>query len=216
MLNKGETALLLGAHPIFASLSGDGISSLISDPRCKIIEAKSGSELALCDCGLGLILSGSLLVFRRGNGLPVLLQRLGKGKMFGAASLFASDNTQVTELRAESDVTVFFIPDFIIRELIEGYGAFALAYVTFLSGKIRFLNKRISELSAPSTTQKVAMFLLREDDNIAPTRVKLASALGIGRASLYRALDELSEKGLIAVDGKTVTVIDREGLMSLI
>ena len=74
----------------------------------------------------------------------------------------------------------------------------------------------MSELSAPSVTQKLAAFLLREENGIAQTKVKLASALGVGRASLYRALDELTESGLISVDGKSVTVIDSEGLSNII
>jgi CRP-like cAMP-binding protein len=97
-----------------------------------------------------------------------------------------------------------------------GEPSFALDYVAFLSGKIRFLNERLSELSAPSALQKLSSYLLKDDGRIALSKVQLASALGIGRASLYRALDDLTEKGYISSDGKSVTVIDREGLMSLI
>ena len=71
-------------------------------------------------------------------------------------------------------------------------------------------------LRSPSALQKLASYLLKDEGRIALSRVQLASALGIGRASLYRALDELTDKGYISSDGKNVTVIDREGLMSLI
>ncbi len=216
MLNNVNIPELLKAHPIFERVSDEKIGQILSDSRCKTITASDGDEIVTDGTGLSIILSGGVLVFRRGNGLPVLLQRLGKGKIFGAASLFSEGQKSVTELKAEGDASVFFIPVTLITELIEDDSAFALAYIAFLSGKIRFLNKRISELSAPSTTQKLAMFLISEEGDIAPTRVKLASALGIGRASLYRALDELTDLGLISIDGKTVTVKDREGLMAII
>ena len=216
MFDKGEITALLKKHPIFCSLSDVKLSNIVSDSRCKTVSASDGKEISANGLGLFLILTGSVLVFRKGNGLPVLLQRLEKGKVFGAASLFSEENEAVTILRADGDASAFFMPIGLITGLIRDNSAFALSYVTFLSGKIRFLNKRISELSAPSVTQKLAAYLTREENSIAQTKVKLASALGIGRASLYRALDELTELGLISVDGRSVTVIDPEGLSSII
>ena len=216
MFDKGEITALLKKHPIFRSLSDVKLSDIVSDSRCKTVSASDGEEISANGLGLFLILTGSVLVFRKGNGLPVLLQRLEKGKVFGAASLFSEGNEAVTILRADGDASAFFMPIGLITGLIRDNSAFALSYVTFLSGKIRFLNKRISELSAPSVTQKLAAYLTREENSIAQTKVKLASALGIGRASLYRALDELTELGLISVDGRNVTVIDPEGLSSII
>lgn len=216
MLDKGEITALLKRHPIFGSLEDKRLSEIASDVRCKTFTSFNGEEISSNGLGLFMIISGSVLVFRKGNGLPVLLQRLEKGKVFGAASLFSEETEDVTILRAEGDASTFFLPIGLITELICENSDFALSYVTFLSEKIRFLNKRMSELSAPSVTQKLAAFLLRKENGIAQTKVKLASALGIGRASLYRALDELKETGLISVDGKNVTVIDPEGLSAII
>lgn len=216
MLDNGEITALLKKHPIFGSLEDKRLSEIASDVRCKTFTSFNGEEISSNGLGLFMIISGSVLVFRKGNGLPVLLQRLEKGKVFGAASLFSEETEDVTILRAEGDASTFFLPIGLITELICENSDFALSYVTFLSEKIRFLNKRMSELSAPSVTQKLAAFLLRKENGIAQTKVKLASALGIGRASLYRALDELEETGLISVDGKNVTVIDPEGLSAII
>ena len=216
MLDNGEITALLKKHPIFGSLEDKRLSEIASDVRCKTFTSFTGEEISSNGLGLFMIISGSVLVFRKGNGLPVLLQRLEKGKVFGAASLFSEETEDVTILRAEGDASTFFLPIGLITELICENSDFALSYVTFLSEKIRFLNKRMSELSAPSVTQKLAAFLLRKENGIAQTKVKLASALGIGRASLYRALDELEETGLISVDGKNVTVIDPEGLSAII
>ncbi len=216
MFDKGEITNLIKKHPVFSLLSDDKLSALVLDNRCAVFSVLDGDKVSANGLGLFLIISGKLLVYRKGNGPPVLLQRLGYGKLFGAASLFCDENEDVTELRAEGNAAAFFIPIELIRELIRNDSAFALSYITFLSGKIRFLNRRMSELSAPSVTQKLAAFLLREENCIAQTKVKLASALGIGRASLYRALDELAGMGLISLDGRGVTVIDRNGLSDII
>lgn len=216
MFDNLELTALLKKHPIFGSLSDEKLTMIVSDTRCKIGTADDGEDISANGLGLFLITSGSVLVFRKGTGLPVLLQRLGKGKVFGAASLFGGENEDVTILRSENGASVFFMPIELITELVRTDSGFAMSYIAFLSEKIRFLNRRMSELSAPSVTQKLAAFLLREENGIAQTKVKLASALGVGRASLYRALDELTESGLISVDGKNVTVIDSEGLSNII
>lgn len=219
MFNKDKLAKMLKEHRLFSHLTDESASLLCSDRRCSVITAENGCSIFRenrFSPALGLILKGNVLVYRKGEGLPVLLQRLETGKLFGVASLFSSENEYVTELKAEGDCEVFSIPASLVKELLEKESAFALDYIAFLSGKIRFLNKRISELSAPTVTQKLASYLLSEEDGIATTKVKLASALGIGRASLYRALDEFEEKGLISVDGKAICITDRKGLSKLI
>lgn len=219
MENVSQIVNLLKMHSIFSSLSSKKIETISCDDRCFISSSKDGDDIikvGSSSSALGLILEGNVLVYRKGGGLPVLLQRLTAGKLFGASTLFSDSSEYLTELKAGSDCKVFFMPSEIISELIVGEPSFALDYVAFLSGKIRFLNERLSELSAPSALQKLSSYLLKDDGRIALSKVQLASALGIGRASLYRALDDLTEKGYISSDGKSVTVIDREGLMSLI
>jgi CRP-like cAMP-binding protein len=218
MSNKNVSQLLKD-HPIFASVSEARLDCISKDPRCFTVSTKAGDDILDDEHyapALGLIISGTVLVYRKGGGLPVLLQRLEGGQLFGVSTLFSRTNAYVTELRAGNDCRVFFVPVTIIKELISESSEFAGDYITFLSGKIRFLNERIAELSAPTIIQKVAVFLLRGDGRIAPNKVQLASALGIGRASLYRALDEISEMGLISLQGKSVVILDREGLLKLV
>lgn len=219
MNNGSKITQMLKGHSIFSSLSLEKIDNIGCDPRCFIVSSKQGDDIigSSKSCSaLGLILYGTVLVYRKGCGQPVLLQRLSEGKLFGASTLFSDSAEYITELKAGTDCMVFFIPYEIVKELITSEPSFAINYVTFLSGKIRFLNERMNELSAPSILQKLASFLLREEGNIAVSKVQLASALGIGRASLYRALDELTAKGFITSDGKRVIIRDREGLISLI
>ena len=219
MGNETKIADMLSNHSIFSSLSKDKICTICDDPRCSIVSSVQGKNIinsSSQSSALGLILEGTVLVYRKGNGTPVLLQSLSEGKLFGASTLFSDSTDYLTELKAGSNCSVFFIPSEIVTELIMSEPSFAIDYVTFLSGKIRFLNERLNELSAPSTLQKLASFLLRGDERITVSKVQLASVLGIGRASLYRALDELVERAYISTDEKAVTIIDRNGLISLI
>ena len=138
MFSNGEITELLKKHPIFSPLSSEKLKEIVFDPRCKTVSALQGEKISSGGCGLSLITSGSVLVFRRGGGQPVLIQRLEKGRVFGAASLFCEESEDVTELKAETDAAVFFIPIALITKLIEADSNFAVAYIAFLSGKIRF------------------------------------------------------------------------------
>ena len=45
--------------------------------------------------------------------------------------------------------------------------------------------------------------------------VQLAKTIGVGRASLYRALDTLEKSGAIARQGKQIWIRDKEKLFNL-
>lgn len=209
----------LSRHPIFSVLPREELAAIASDPRC---ETKSYRENDLVfsehdhTTALGLILSGSVLVHRVGGGNPVLLNRIPEGRLFGAAALFAEAEPFVTRITAAEPTAVFFLPAPLCEDLIRRRPDFAVGYVRFLSDRIRFLNRRIAELSAPGTEQKLAQYLSERDEVADLSMVQLAASLGIGRASLYRALDSLTERGLIERAGRGIRSLDREGLRSFV
>lgn len=219
MTNDRSLRSHLRRHPLFAVLDDETLDALTQDPRCVTAAYQSG-DTVYSDRdfrrALGLVLSGSVDVRRIGHTQPVLLQQLKEGSLFGAAALFSKEESYVSVLTAASATTVFFLPAEVCEELLTRHPAFAMRYIAFLSDRIRFLNRRIASLAAGGTEGKLAQYLLQNEGAPVPSRTQLASALGIGRASLYRALDDLSAKGLISFDGKNITVLDSEGLRRLL
>ena len=125
-----------------------------------------------------------------------------------------------TEIRAVTPVTVWFVEGETVREYVRKYPDFAEAYIIFLSERIRFLNARIVDFTAQCADAKLAGYLLRRisEGSAFISRVNMsavARSLDIGRASLYRSLDNLEEKGLIRKAENTVEVVDPEGLRLL-
>jgi CRP-like cAMP-binding protein len=202
---------------------------------------------------LGLVISGSVSVTRRGD-KTVLLNRLTEGGIFGAAGLFCENakhgngaggvnaggrgansgagNTTgsvsastaggnyVTEIRADNALTVLFVDGDVVRELVRTVPEFAEAYICFLSERIRFLNARIVDFTAQCADAKLAGFLYRSSRGGSETTENvnmsaLAKAIDVGRASLYRAIDSLVEKGLIRKTERSFEILDPEGLKRL-
>ena len=97
-------------------------------------------------------------------------------------------------------------------------------YLSFLSNRICYLNKKIVCLTAGSSERRLAYYLdsalsEAEDrgeltDSITVQMNTLCDMLNLGRASLYRAADKLSEDGFIMREGKTIRVLDRSGMLA--
>lgn len=86
-------------------------------------------------------------------------------------------------------------------------------YLSLLSRKICFLGGKIESISAPDSTEALRKYLLECADGegadsfeLSMTGSRLASALGMGRTSLYRAFDKLTEEGFLTKNGKCVTI----------
>lgn len=219
MKSNDKLLSLLRQDPLFSTLTEAQLTALRDDPRCYKASYRSGDTVYTDNSfqrALGLVLIGTIDVHRLGSGAPVLLQQLEEGALFGAAALFSCEEPYVTTLTAKTDAEIFFLPSEVCEELVLTYPSFALSYIRFLSDRIRFLNRRLAAFAAPAALQKLVQYLLRSEGQPIPNRVRLASALGIGRASLYRVLDDLEARGLIAKDGKNIRITDPEGLRRLL
>ncbi len=89
--------------------------------------------------------------------------------------------------------------------------------IRFMSERILFLNEKIATFSGDNVEQKLARLLLCEkiytdSCEFAFNKKKAAETINSGRASLYRALESLAEKGLITFDNKIIKIIDLCGL----
>ena len=155
---------------------------------------------------LGLVLSGKVRVTRG----EMFVAVLGKGDWFGAAALFNEREEYPSTLTALSECTVLFFPQEQVAQLMHRWPAAGENYVRYLSGRIGFLSDRLNSLAAGSAEEKVEQFLLRSADETGAVTVSataMAQALGLGRASIYRAFDALESRGVITREGKHIRVV---------
>lgn len=179
----------------------------------KIAEAGTGFPY------LGLLLSGSARVSRAGESRPVILNLLCPGDYFGVAALFGKEEGFPTTVTACGISDVLLLRQENVERLLSEIPGAARAYIGFLSDRIRFLNRRIDSFAGRTTEEKVAAFLLRTEKtgaSLPVSRRALASVLGLGRASLYRALGDMEDRGLIRVSRSRIEILDAENLKNLI
>lgn len=208
-------------HPLFSACSETLLADAVEGSSLRTFP--SGTELKgygempfLC-----IIRRGSAHVYTQEQCSDLLLRILREGDTFGVATLFGNAGTSaITKIMAVSDTEALCMKAETVRHLITGDGNFALRYIDFLADRIRFLNKRIACIGAGSAEDKLCTWLLNQTPDIQgditltlPMSLsRLADTLGLGRASLYRALDELASRGLLIRQGKTLLIPSRASL----
>lgn len=167
---------------------------------------------------LGIIIKGSATVTKHSGETEILMSILKKGDIFGMATLFYEKDNYLTEIKACEKVTMAVFSKDNVRAMLSLYPQINENYITILSEKIHFLNRKISTYTRAETIQKVAFFILQntDDDRNSVTLpysiTKVADALGVGRASVYRAFETLENDCIISRDGKKITILDYNAL----
>lgn len=167
------------------------------------------------ECSIGLFLSGSAQVEKSGG--TVILNTLRPGDWFGVAALFSQSRRYVATVRAASSCRVAFFTHEGLTGMFAAEPVIGLNYISFLSSRIHFLNRKIDQFTAVSAEEKLALYLLEQTENgpsfaLPMSYAKLADSLDLSRSSLYRAMDALEDDGVLKKEGRRLTVLDPEGL----
>lgn len=151
------------------------------------------------------------------DGTSVPLNIIEKYGTFGIVAVFGNKQNFPTYVYAKKACSIVFISkkDFIF--LFNSYNEIALNTAKFLTERITFLNEKVTTFSGNTVTEKLAHYILSLSEankrlDFEFNRKKSAEIINTGRASLYRALTELKNEGIIDYDSKKIYINDLIGL----
>ena len=209
-LERSELALL-ARTPLFQGLPETLALRAAADRRSTLVDAPRGGTIYTPHAfsrSLGAVLSGKVEV-RKGE---LIVSVLGPGDLFGAAALFNDRTDYAASLTARSPCRLLLLPQELVEELMAASPALARQYIRYLSGRIRFLEQKIDSLIAGTAEERLTRFLrIRARDGVVPldcSLTGLAGRLNVSRASLYRALDTLEDRGAIRREGRAIRVLN--------
>lgn len=161
---------------------------------------------------VGLVLEGIVEVLSVAfDGREISLSELKEGDCFGISDLIDL-GLRTTVLKCRKASRILFIPKEELLARIQENPKIALEFIRLYNLKINFLIQRIESLTICSARRKLLEFLLSNQCkgtvSLDSNRTTLARRLGVSRAALYRELNYLSKGGLIAIDGKTLQLLD--------
>ena len=203
-----NTVKILKTNPIFKNIDELTLLEIIKSnseikafKRNEIISSPKKSKRQL-----GIIISGNANVKKGKAQMSVL----NEGEIFGAVTLYANEPFAVTIVRAQVECEVLFISKEIFDILLWSDRKIMEDFLTYLTQRIIFLTSRIEALTAGASEQKLLSYLnaSQKDGLIKISSIaELARKLDIGRASLYRAIDLLTNDGYILRDGNTFKLL---------
>ncbi len=164
---------------------------------------------------IGLLLEGIASVEKGGG--SVLLHTLSAGSWFGVATLFSQSKRYVSVVRAKKDCTVLFYTASDVTQMFSAEPVIGKNYISFLSSRIHFLNRKIDQFTAVSAEEKLSLYLLEQLSCSNPIHLSvpysiLAEMLNLSRSSLYRALEKLEDMQIIKKEGKKIVVLKPDAL----
>jgi CRP/FNR family transcriptional regulator len=172
--------------------------------------------------GFFAVASGRVRIFKTAlSGKEHILHVFGPGQAFAEVAVFQG-GTYPANAQAMEDSRILFFPRAAFKNLIKTHPELGMNMMGLLSGRLRFLVRRVEELSLKEVPARLAAHLLllfesqgREELTLDLTKGQLASYLGTIQETLSRILKRLSDQGLIAIKGRQVTLLDVEGLKAL-
>ena len=191
--------------PLFLGFDCAQIKALLGN-RGTLVKVLRRKPVAGYHGKLGILLEGKLLV-ENGSGTP--LNHLEPGALFGVSAVFTNQKAYVTDIYAEEDATLLLLGEKELQELFTEDFTVSRNYLSFLTGRIRFLNWKIDLFTASTAEQKLLCWIRHQCRlSYTPSGAEelivdvgsmshLAMLLGMGRASLYRAVDILSANVVI-------------------
>lgn len=167
---------------------------------------------------LGFVVYGDCIVEKlKTDGSTVPLNILRPGDSFGILAVLSGENEYPTQIISSHNSEILFISQKDLISIINSQAPVAMNVITFLTKKIQFLNSKVSTFTSDTVEQKLASYILYEykkrlTNEFSFNCKKTAETINAGRASLYRAINSLTEAGYIKLEHKKIYILDLNGL----
>ena len=222
VLINNQIKTLLKNVPYFRALNDDALEAVAQEMTAQ--HYRAGEVIFLendPDAGLHLVATGLCRVFRISEaGREHVLATLGPGDSCNEVPV-VDGGPNPANLAALEDSTVWVISGKSLTRLRQRYPVLNDVIIKNLAMRCRQLVQRVYNLSFLPVTGRLAAFLLQQTERSDTlnrrrwTQDEMAAHLDTVREMVGRALKELQEAELIAIDRHRIEILDRAGLQEL-
>ena len=211
----------LAALPLFKALDSATLARLAAATTKRAL--KRGERVfskGAVPTGMYVVVYGEIRLLARSAGRAERLTGVVRaGRSFGEPVMFL-DRPAVVDAEAATDALVLHLPKEAVFEEIERNPLFARRMIAGLSQKVEAMVQEVERLSLGSGRARLIHYLVRgAGAGAGPAVVALpaakaavASHLKLTPEHFSRLLHELADEGLVQVQGRRITVPDRERL----
>lgn len=219
-----EILSTLGKAPLFQGLQSEYLEQMAK--ICHLKPYKKGMSVFFeGDPGDGfyLVAKGKVKVFKNSvDGKEKILHILSSGEPFGEVAVFTGKSFPASA-QVISDSNLVFLPRREFIALISKNPSLSLNMMGVLTQRLKQFATQIENLALKEVPGRLANYLLlltEEQENesavqLSVTKGQLASLLGTISETFSRILAKMNHHQLIQVEGRTIQILDIEGLRQL-
>ena len=130
----------LKENKLFENADTQKLSKVLDSEGCRICKFRSGMEIDICS-RIAFVVSGSVCVYSVDEKRRLLLRKIEENEVFGVAGLF-TECSKMSKSFAKGTTEVLFIDSETVKWLLENDKNIMYNYISFLSGRISYLNKK--------------------------------------------------------------------------
>jgi CRP-like cAMP-binding protein len=216
---------LLANAPVFRGLTGEEIEKILSLVPHRIRKYRAGTLIAqsgdpvnsLMVIMIGVV-KGEMVDYA---GRVIKIEDIPAPGALASAFMFGNKNRFPVNVIATSDTELLVIekPEFL--KLLMANDRILVNFLDMISNRSQFLSEKIKFLNFKTIKGKLANFILQKAGKeksiviLDLTQNELADYFGVARPSVARAIGEMEEEGYLEAKGKTIKILDKEGLAFL-
>lgn len=212
---------IIGSSLLFDGLPSDQIDAL-NEIAIEKSYQKGQTIFFEGDLGIGFYMvgEGKVKISKISiAGKEHILHIFGPGEPFGEVPVFHGKPFPATAEAIANSRALFFPRESFVK-LVNENPSIALNMLAVLSFRLRRFATQIENLSLKEVPARLAgylLYLMQEQEGnkellLDISKGQLASLLGTIPETLSRIFSKMSDEGLIAVDGRKITVLDVDGL----
>jgi CRP/FNR family transcriptional regulator len=208
----------LGRVRLFAGLDEESLRAILA--RC-VEKVYLKNEMVFHEGeepkALFVVWRGSVKVFKlAASGREQILEIEGEGRSVAELPLMDGDPYPAS-CAALEDSVLLTVPARDFHRLLEEHPAITRSVIASLAQRMRRMVTLVEEISLKAVRERLADLLVElagEGDRVelSWTHQEIAARIGTVREIVSRTLARMGHEGVIRQEGRTVTLLDREGL----
>lgn len=179
------------------------------------IAAFSGEPVNFLMCVLEGSVKGEMQDF---SGKVIKIDDIKAPRVLASAFIFGRQNRFPVNVLVNEKTRILYIPKYDFMKMLQADIRILQNFLNVVSSQTQMLASKLKFLSFKTIKGKIAQYILSiagPDKTLIElplTQNELAEQFGVARPSLARALGEMAEEGIIAVDRKVIRIVDRKRL----
>ncbi|MFP5390392.1 MAG: Crp/Fnr family transcriptional regulator [Gammaproteobacteria bacterium] len=220
LTSKIETQQFLRRLPLFSSCSDEELQLIAAGTTEHHLDRGTPIFSRGDPCrGFHIVIYGQVkLGFVSAQGAEKIVEIIGPGMSFGEALMFM-EKPYIVNATTLADTMLLHIARDVVFSELDRSPAFARRMLAGMSRRLHGLISDVESYSLRSGSQRVVGYLLKDEPDGDGAQVVLtvskrlvASRLNLTPEYFSRVLHDMAERGLIAIDGRQITIHDLEGL----